>query len=78
MTDSARYPSAREMLAMRNAALMNSHPSLLLGFTLAETMGWPSGEQPSRCVAPADTANRLASLRAAVRAPFSMPLHATG
>ncbi len=66
----SRYPSATELLAMRNAALSNSHPALLLWYDLEQTIGWPTGQQPSDCRAPADPAAQLAGLSAAVKAPY--------
>jgi hypothetical protein len=67
-----RYPSAAEMLTMRNTVLKRSNPSFLLWYNLDDTIGWPthrpgwwSGPKP-----PTDTSARIAALKAAVQAPF--------
>jgi hypothetical protein len=65
----APYPTASEMLQMRNAVLQNAKPSLILWYNLEETIGWATGEQPSDCAAPTDPATRLQSLTGAVKAP---------
>jgi hypothetical protein len=69
-TTAARYPTAAEMLAMRDAALQHSAPKLLLWYDFDETAGWPAGEMPADCSAPSDTGRRLAALTAAVSAPY--------
>lgn len=64
------YPSAAEMSGMRDSVLANARPALILWYTLEETIGWPAGQEPAGCAAPADPAARLAALTAAVKAPY--------
>jgi hypothetical protein len=67
---SSAFPSAAELLAMRNAALEYSHPSLLLWYRLEGTIGFATGETPSDCRAPSNPQARLAALSAAVTARY--------
>ncbi len=70
------YPSAAEMLAMRNEVLSNADPKVILWFCLQETIGWQvsqtsPGHQGVGWSDPPDPQARLAALTAAVRAPYT-------
>ena len=67
------YPDATEMSSLRDTALSAAHPSVLLWYSLEETIGWPAGQQPPGCAAPPDPGVRLAALTDAVTAPYPPP-----
>jgi hypothetical protein len=72
------YPAAPEMSSLRDAVLGAARPSLLLWYSLEETIGWPAGQQPSGCTAPPDPVVRLDALTSAVTAPYPTPARAVG
>jgi hypothetical protein len=67
---SSPYPSAAELIAMRNGVLTGARPALLLWYDFDQTVGWAPGTMPSWCTPVPDPAARLAALTAAVRAPY--------
>ncbi len=71
------YPSAAEMLAMRNEVLRKADPKVILWFCLQETIGWQvsqtsPGHEGVGWSDPPDPQARLAALKAAVRAPYTI------
>jgi hypothetical protein len=66
---STRYPTREEIEAQRNATIENSHPDLILWFTLTQVIGWEPGQRPSNWSEPPDTAQRWANLVGGAFAP---------
>jgi hypothetical protein len=73
---STRYPTREEIEAQRNATIENSHPDLILWFTLTQVIGWEPGQRPSNWSQPPDTAQRWANLVGGAFAP--VPIRAVG
>jgi hypothetical protein len=63
------FPTATEMTMMRNAALQNGHPSIILWWGLFDVWGYLPVEQPSYFLVPPDPAVRWSSLTQAAFAP---------
>jgi hypothetical protein len=66
---STRYPTRDEIEAQRNATIENSHPDLILWFTLTQVIGWEPGQGSSNWLNPPDTAQRWANLVGGAFAP---------
>jgi hypothetical protein len=66
---STRYPTREELEAQRNATIENSHPDLILWFTLTQVIGWEPGQGSSNWYNPPDTAQRWANLVGGAFAP---------
>jgi len=69
-----RYPNRDEIEAQRNAAIQNSHPDLILWFTLTQVIGWEPGQGNSNWTNPTDTSTRWANLIGGAFAPPPPPL----
>ncbi len=70
---STRYPTRDEIEAQRNAVIENSHPDLILWFTLTQVIGWAPGQGVSNWSDPSDTSQRWANLVGGAFAP--VPTH---
>jgi hypothetical protein len=66
---STRYPTRDEIEAQRNAVIENSHPDLILWFTLTQVIGWEPGQGSSNWLNPPDTAQRWGNLVGGAFAP---------
>lgn len=66
----SRFPTRSEIEAQRNAAIANSHPSLILWFTLNQVIGWEPGQRPWWWEEPSDAATRWANLVGGAFAPL--------
>jgi hypothetical protein len=65
-----RFPTREEIEAQRNAAIENSHPDLILWFTLTQVIGWEPGQNHTGWSDPPDPAQRTASLIGGAFAPL--------
>jgi hypothetical protein len=70
---STRYPTREEIEAQRNATIENSHPDLILWFTLTQAIGWEPGQGSSNWLNPPDTSQRWANLVGGAFAPAPTP-----
>ena len=66
---STRYPTREEIEAQRNAVIQNSHPDLILWFTLTQVIGWEPGQGVSNWSDPPDTSQRWGNLVGGAFAP---------
>lgn len=68
-TATQRFPTQSELRAMRDSAITNAHPALIMWFNYPSVSAWPPGQIMNGWSNPTDAAARWASLTSAAFSP---------